>query len=148
MTSTLTTTTTKTYNNALLTQYINNVHLAPAMIAAGLPPQCTGMGSKGLPGRGYYALMSRKKLAHKLEADASAGAHNQPGGAVLIGVQDVGYLIHRYCGWRRGDRGCFWWDGVNRGRRYFAMQQSDVLAGPALSRVVGGRKPRCTADGG
>jgi len=88
------------------------------MIAASLPPQSTRMGSKGLAGRGYYALMSRKKLAHKLEADASARANDQPGGAVLIGVQDVGYLIHRYCGGRRQGRGCFWWDGMNRGRRY------------------------------
>jgi hypothetical protein len=68
--------TTKTYNNTLFAQNINNVHLTPTMVATCLPPQCTRVGSKRLAGRGYYALMSRKKLAHKLKADASARAND------------------------------------------------------------------------
>jgi hypothetical protein len=71
------------------------------MVASGLSPQRTCMGGKGLPRGGYYALVSLQQLAYKFEPDATTRAYNQPGGAVLIGVQNVGYLIHQCCGGRR-----------------------------------------------
>jgi hypothetical protein len=58
------------------------------------------MGGPGLADRGNDAFFPVQQLAHKLEADAATGADNKPCSEVLIGVQDIGDLVHGTVLWR------------------------------------------------
>lgn len=66
------------------------------MVIARVAPESRGVLCPGLADRGDDFLAPREQLANKLEADASAGADNDPGRHVLVGVQGVWDLIHFY----------------------------------------------------
>jgi hypothetical protein len=72
--------------NALLGQDVTNIHLTAPMVAASLSPKLRSMAGERLARGSNNVVISREQLAHKFQADASAGAQNKPCGKVLVGV--------------------------------------------------------------
>lgn len=97
---------TRAYYNAFLGQYVTNIHLATTVVASGLTPEGGCMRGPRLADSSNDALSPGEQLAHELKANASARAYNQPGGEVLVGIQDIGYLVHRPVAGDRVAEGC------------------------------------------